>query len=187
MIPCSPVFVLAMFVASSTVLDSGAATRHSPLPAAGPLHFEKCARSGVPIRLTASDAREILGEPAALTDSATVVSRHAVSFSCSYHAVRSDSVTGKKGGIYFMYEKYGDAAAAAKAYAAIHSANQGHDGVRPLSGLGDEAYFHSDNENFYFLLARKGPHLIRMKVNKITRFTSLEAFHRIASGMVAAL
>ena len=56
-----------------------------------------------------------------------------------------------------------------------------------IHDLGDEAYFHSDGENFYFILVRKGLKMIRMKVNKITSNTSVAEFNRVARKITEAL
>jgi hypothetical protein len=46
--------------------------------------------------------------------------------------------------------------------------------------MGDEAYFHSDGQNFYFIIVRIGKRLFRIKVNKVTSHTSLNEFKRVS-------
>ena len=53
--------------------------------------------------------------------------------------------------------------------------------------MGDEAYFHSDGQNFYFIIVRKGEKMFRIKVNKITSTTSLKEFNMIAKNITASL
>ncbi|MGV8093724.1 MAG: hypothetical protein AB2L24_17840, partial [Mangrovibacterium sp.] len=72
-------------------------------------------------------------------------------------------------------------------YASIKTANEGHEGIKILDDIGDEAYFHSDGENFYFILVRKGEKVLRMKVSKITGKTSLNQFNLIARNITASL
>lgn len=125
------------------------------------------------------DAEKILGEPAQLGDSATNIKNGIVIYSCSYIAKANDMETGKNGAIYFMLEEYVQIDSVKKTYSSIKTSNE-HSGIKTLNDLGDEAYFHSDNENFYFILVRKGTKMVRMKVNKITTNTSLEEFNAIA-------
>ena len=49
----------------------------------------------------------------------------------------------------------------------------------PLTDVGSEAYFHSDGENFLFVLIRNENFMIRMKVNKTTSHTDEAAFTEV--------
>ena len=86
-----------------------------------------------------------------------------------------------------MIEQYSKELAAKNAYNGIKVANQNHEGVKTLQNIGDEAYFHSDNENFYFILVRKGKLMFRIKVNKITSKTSLDKFHQVSKRIADSL
>ena len=127
-----------------------------------------------------SDAEKILGEPANLSDSSAAIKKDTFEIKTTYTANVKDSKTGKIGNIYFMIEEYNEVAAAKNAYNIIKVANANHQGVKVLQGIGDEAYFHSDGSNFYFVLVRKEKIMFRMKVNKITSHTSLDAFNMVA-------
>ena len=129
---------------------------------------------------TKSDAEKILGEPAHLTDSSFSVSRDTTEFRCTYTANAADLKTGKTGNIYFLSEHYTSISIAKTVYSFIKKGNENHEGVKVIHDLGDEAYFHSDGENFYFILVRKGQKMIRMKVNKTTSTTSESEFNRVA-------
>jgi len=65
-------------------------------------------------------------------------------------------------------------------YHDIKTANEDHEGITTLTDLGDEAYFHTDSENFYFIMVRKGVIVFNMKVNKITSLTSRDEFNNVA-------
>jgi hypothetical protein len=136
--------------------------------------------------LTLADAEKILGEPAYLKDSSSTRNNNAYTFSSSYMATARDPENGKTGAIYFLYEKYNDDAAAHKKYLDIKTANADN-GIKERGDLGDEAYFHSDGTNFYFMMIRKGPYVLTMKVNKITRKTSLDEFNKVAGELVQRL
>jgi len=136
---------------------------------------------------TKTDAEKILGEPAHLTDSASSVRQDTIEYRCTYTADTPDLKTGKRGNIYFMWDQYADTSIAKSLYSFFKKANETHEGVKVIHDLGDEAYFHSDGENFYFILVRKGLKMIRMKVDKITSNTSVAEFNRVARKIIKAL
>lgn len=115
-----------------------------------------------------------------LTDSASAIHKNISQFNSTYTANSPDKKSGKTGNIYFMFEAYPDVASAHEAYSSIKKANEDHEGIETLTGYGDEAYFHSDNENFYFMLIRKDKSMIRLKVNKLTSKTSPKEFKAIS-------
>jgi len=136
---------------------------------------------------TLSDAESILGEKAHLSDSASAIEGDVATYKCAYTANSKDPKTGKTGVIYVMFEEYAQVSSAKKAYSSIKTSNENHEGVKVLPDMADEAYFHSDGKNFYFILARKGVKMLRMKVNKTTATTSLNQFNLIARKVTAAL
>ncbi|HLG03135.1 MAG TPA: hypothetical protein VI731_06030 [Bacteroidia bacterium] len=133
------------------------------------------------------DAESILGEPVHLSDSSS--GRREAIFICkkAFIANRPDTISGKTGAVYFMIEHYNNLIEAKQKYASIKKANRKHKGIKVLNDVGDEAYFHSDGENFYFILVRKFNRVLTMKVNKITTYTSLDAFNAVARRIAAAL
>ena len=103
---------------------------------------------------TLPDAEKILGEPAHLADSSTAHREDALVYQCSYKANSEDVKSKKTGVVYFLVEQYNKVSSAQKKYSFIKTANENH-GIKVLNDLGDEAYFHTDGENFYFIMARK--------------------------------
>ena len=136
---------------------------------------------------TVADAAKILGEAAQLTDSSSMLKEGVATYKCAFFAKSTDEKTGKNGAVYFMLEQYDNTASAAREYASIKKSNENHEGVKPLQHLGDEAYFHSDGKNFYFILVRKAEKMFRMKVNKITSKTSVDSFNKVAKKITDAL
>lgn len=136
--------------------------------------------------LTLPDAEKILGKKAQLTTDSSSIGEGISTRSCAYTALEKDPVSGKPTAVYFMSEQYSRAAAAQKVYAGIFDSNKNHAGIQVLSNLGDEAYFHG-SEHFYFILVRKGAHMFRMKVNRVTRNTSLDEFNAVAKKMAQSL
>ncbi len=134
-----------------------------------------------------SDAELILGEKAYLSDSSSTTKKDTLEIKRAYTANSEDSKTSKTGVIYFMIEEYSKESSAKEAYRFFKTANEKHEGVRTVNNMGDEAYFHSDGTNFYFILVRKGKIMFRMKVNKITSHTSLSGFNQVSKKMADAL
>lgn len=134
-----------------------------------------------------SDAEKILGEQAHLTDSSSTIKEDTLEYKCTYTANSKDLKTGKTGVVYFLFEQYAKVSIAEEVYSSIRAANENHEGFKVLHDMGDEAYFHSDGQNFYFILVRKGEKMLRMKVNKTTSTTSLDEFNLIAKDITYSL
>jgi len=135
---------------------------------------------------TLPDAIRILGEPAHLSDSSTTTNAGILTYRCSFTANSKDEKSGKTGVVYLLFEHYNQVDSAKKKYTFIKTANKDH-GITVLHDLGDEAYFHTDKTNFYFVMARKGRKVFNMKVNKITSSTSLDEFNKVAKQITDAL
>ena len=140
-----------------------------------------CGGSAQPGPLIAlGDATAILGEACHLADSSTTRAGAVQRRQLTYTADADEAGTGRRGNLYVMIEDYDAVTAAREKYASIKTANEDHEGIEVLDDLGDEAYFHSDGENFLFIMVRKGTMVFNMKVNKLTRSTSREAFIGLA-------
>jgi hypothetical protein len=132
------------------------------------------------------DAEEILGETARLQDSSTQWDGKVVTYRCTYTTLVTPRDGKKKRVIYFLFEEYRDADDAHTIYSGFKKANQNHSGLETIN-LGDEAYFHSDGKNFYFVMARKGRRMFRIKATKIGSPTSVDGFNLIAGRIMAQL
>jgi hypothetical protein len=135
---------------------------------------------------TLSDAEKILGEATHVEDSTVSQTSEATNYSAAYKANAIDPKTTKTGAIYIMLQQYTETSAAQNRYSFVKTANE-KNGIQTLENVGDEAYYHSDNQNFYFIMARKGTRMLTIKVNKITSHTSKEEYNRIARQLVASL
>ena len=137
--------------------------------------------SAVAIKLlTLPGAERIMGEQANLTCNTFFKNGDTLEYKCDYTAPLKDEKTGKIGKLYFMYEVYSSSVSAKNAYSAIYQANKKHEGVKIETGLGDEAYYHTDGTGFYFYLVRKNQKMFRMKLNKITSHSSESEFKAVA-------
>ena len=133
-----------------------------------------------------ADADKIMGQPTHLADSSSKVEMLMSSYLCGYKTDVKDSNTGKTGVVYFLFERYQKIPDARKKYADIMMAHIPH-GIEDISDLGDEAYYHTDGTNFYFIMVRKGKNVFNIKVNKITSATSLNEFKKTANRIAASL
>jgi hypothetical protein len=172
-----PVYILAL-------IGLFASCRKAPANANGPCVIETDSVAIASKLLTLADAEKIMGEPAKLTCNSFIKKGDTLEYTCDYTALSQDAITGKTGKLYFMYEIYGGAAAAANAYASIYQANSGHPGVEVVYGLGSEAYYHSDGTGFYFFLVRKNEKMFRLKLNKVTSHSSVAEFKQAATRIV---
>jgi hypothetical protein len=129
--------------------------------------------------LTLTDAERILGEEGHLDEAVSYLDGNTKVYSSKYSSNKKDEKSGKTGALYFMIEEYENIEAARISYESIRAANERAAGVVPLSGVGSEAYFHSDGENFLFVLIRNENFMIRMKVNKTTSHTDEAAFREV--------
>jgi len=139
------------------------------------------------IYFSQADAELILGEKAFLSDSSSTIKKDTLEIKRAYTANSIDQKTGKTGVIYFMIEEYNQEASAKNAYDFFKTANEKHEGIKIVHDMGDDAYFHSDGKNFYFILVRKGKKMFRIKVNKITSNTSLKDFNLVSKRIADAL
>jgi hypothetical protein len=132
-----------------------------------------------------NDAEKILGEPAVITENNTSTQANIKATRLTYKSKAAQ--TEKSGGLYFLLEEYKLITDAKTKYSFIQASNENNPGFKPLTDVGDEAYYHSDGENFYFIMARKGTKVVTMKVNKITKTTSEDAFMETAKAIVTRL
>ena len=129
--------------------------------------------------LTLTDAERILGEEGHLDEAVSYLDGNTKVYSAKYSSNQQDEKSGKTGTLYFMIEEYENIEAARSSYESIRASNERAAGVVPLAGVGSEAYFHSDGENFLFVLIRNENFMIRMKVNKTTSHTDKAAFREV--------
>jgi len=126
--------------------------------------------------LAKADAEKILGLPARQTESETFTKDNVLQHKCSWKATQKDL----NSNLYYLDEHYNNAESAHKVFEEIVVSNRNNPGqTRPE--IGDEAWLHSDGTNFCLLMVRKGNKIIRMKVNKLTKETSIEEMKRIAT------
>jgi hypothetical protein len=130
--------------------------------------------------LPLSSAEEVMGEKAFITDSSTTVTKDATRFYCGFSGIGKDEKSGNTGKFYFLFEDYKSLEEAKKRYSDTYLANKDHEGIKVANEIGDEAYFHSENSHFYFVMVRKGNKVFDLKVNKVTSKTSAEKFEKLA-------
>lgn len=133
------------------------------------------------------DAERILGRPALQTMQNEEDSGSVKVFRCAYSMVRPENTTGPESNLYFMFEEYEKITAAEKTFAVIVSQNTGMRGFHQLPGFGDEAILQTDNRNFQLIIVRKSGKIIRIKVNRITSTTSMDAMKAITKGIVESM
>jgi hypothetical protein len=138
-------------------------------------------------KLTQQEAEQILGASCQLKDSQTLPEHGGHTYKSTYQTDADNALSGKVSTLYFMFESYGQEAEAAQTFRKFRESNQTHAGFELMPNLGDEAFFHTDKENFCLIIARKGNEMIRLKVNKVTDKTSLPELKKVAGDLLARI
>lgn len=92
---------------------------------------------------------------------------------------------GKITNLYYMFERYANEALAVKTFGGFRDGNRNSPGFIFLNDVGDEAFYHTDNEGFALIVARKSDRMIRIKVNKLTARTSKADMHLVAKDIIS--
>jgi hypothetical protein len=140
----------------------------------------------ISVLFSRDDAEKVTGEPMYSTGGSTQLEHGVLNYRYAYSAHSNVDGTERPSAIYFLLGHYGHPGLAEVKYHATKSANEGL-GIETLDSLGDEAYFHTDSRNFYFIMVRKGDKLFNLKVNKITASTSLGEFHALARKIASGI
>jgi len=184
MSPVNYLMVSTILFCGCTNPDDNKSSKKSSVPLTDSIPITKSPGQKAPffnqVYFSKQDAEKILGEKAFLSDSSSTTKKDTLECKSAYTAYSKDPKKDKTGVIYFMIEQYKDDSSAKSAYTAIKVANETHEGVKTVHDMGDEAYFHTDKQNFYFILVRKANRMFRIKVNKITSHTSLNEFNRVS-------
>jgi len=121
---------------------------------------------------TRADAERIMGSATHATDSVIKQEANSSSYLCGFKTNKADPQSGKIGATYFLFEDYKNIDGAAARYKDVYVSNK-NNGIKPVEHLGDEAFYHTDNENFDLMMVRKAHYVFNIKVNKRTSTTSL--------------
>ncbi|MCP9761334.1 hypothetical protein [Lacihabitans soyangensis] len=131
-------------------------------------------------KLTIQEAERILGETCQLIESGneTKVGGH------KYKSTHIGSSNANHA-LYFIFESYESELSANKTFDEFKMSNQTSSGFEKIEDIGDEAFFHTDKENFGLVIARKGNEIVRLKVNKLSSRTSISELKKVASEIIA--
>jgi hypothetical protein len=137
--------------------------------------------------LSRIEAEKILGRSVELVTNSWTFTADLTRFDCTYQALANDPGDERAINLYFLLEEAADETEARRIYADIWNSNRNHRGIEVLSGIGDEAYRHSDNANFHFVMARKGKFTIRLKINRTSETTSPEELKAFAKKVIGKI
>lgn len=138
-------------------------------------------------KITNEEASRILGEPCHETATESTSQAFGHQFKSTFTAKSSSEKQSKTVALYYMFESYKDETSAKNAFAIFRESNEDSKGFELLNNLGDEAFFHTDNENFCLTIARKNNELIRLKVNKLTKKTSTSELKKVAENLLSRI
>ncbi len=137
--------------------------------------------------LAQTDAEKVLGQTAKLTESSSENKNGVTKFRCTYTANTIDSKTNKTGNLYYLLEEFENADSSEKTYSDILKQNENTPGLKKINNIGDQAFLHTDNENFLIIISREDNKILRLKVNKVTSMTSLNELQNISKTITATL
>jgi hypothetical protein len=88
----------------------------------------------------------------------------------------------------YVLEEFQNADSSRKAYANILAQNENMLGSKKFNEIGDQAFLHTDNENFLMIISRKDNKILRLKVNRrLTSMTSLNELQNVSKAIIEAL
>jgi hypothetical protein len=138
--------------------------------------------------LSQSDAEKILGLSAHLSADSSEIDNHIIKHRCTYTANDKHPSRNKGSNLYYLLEEYSNTSDAEKSFKYILLHNEGMPGIHGLSGVdADEAFIQTDTVNFQLIMARKSDKIIRLKVNKLTPFSSLVEMMRATKNIMDQL
>jgi hypothetical protein len=154
-----------------------------------PLHTNDLSDTSVVFNAvpTKIDIEKILGQTARLTEEKKEIKDNLIKRSLTYTSLENEPETNRAVNLHYTLTKYADSTLSKKAYVDILKSNSNLPGQTSLTGIGNEAWYHSDNENFSVIIVRKGDKLLLMKINKMTKKFSLEALKTVTNRIVSAL
>ena len=133
------------------------------------------------------EAEKILGRPAHLSSHSAETKDQIIKYRYTYTANDRETDQNRQSNLFYMVEEYESPSAAEKAFRYIISQNAGMQGMSVLKGYGDEAIIQTDNDHFQLIIVRKSKRMIRLKVNKVTKTTSLEELKKVTTKITGEL
>lgn len=131
-------------------------------------------------KLTIQEAERILGETCELKESGNETKNGGHKYK-STHIGNSSA----NHALYFIFESYESELSADKTFDDFKESNQSFQGFENIENIGNEAFFHTDKENFGLIIAREGNEIIRLKVNKLNTKTSISELKKVAADIIA--
>ncbi|MCP9747191.1 hypothetical protein [Lacihabitans sp. CS3-21] len=145
------------------------------------IHFSKTKEIGFGgHKLTLQEAERILGETCELKESGNESKNDGHKY-MSTHIGQSSA----NHALYFIFESYENELSAKKTFEDFRLSNQSLRGFETIENIGNEAFFHTDKENFGLIIACKGNEIIRLKVNKLNGKTSISELKKVAADIIA--
>jgi hypothetical protein len=164
-----------------------------PLLAAAPI-TPASGGPGEPLKschiLTAADAERILGQPVRLTRDDAGLEGEKRRCWLTYTGVSKDGATGEDCNLNFLLEqneKNPSTEQARQVLASTRASNSHDQVITGLPGIGDEAFLFGDIPSVYFIMARKGPVVIRLQIKQATATVSLPELKAFAAKVARQL
>ncbi len=137
---------------------------------------------GLPLgghNLTLNEAAAILGEPCQQLEQTSSSPNGGHQFKTRFMADNHSKAV-----LYYQFDSYKDEKDAKSEFEIFQKGNSGMPGFQNLTGLGSEAFFQTDKQNFSLIIARKSNEIIRLKVSKLTASYSEQQLHQVAAAVL---
>jgi hypothetical protein len=129
-----------------------------------------------------ANAEKLLGQNITATDTDEAAKNGSRRWGCTFSTASGE--VGPR--LFFMLIKDASEEAAKTEFESIRKSNKKHTGFEEWPGVADEAVVHTDGQNFQFLMVRKGPSTIRIKVSN-SKDISLDELKAITVSLAAKL
>ncbi|MBL7828581.1 MAG: hypothetical protein JNJ57_18245 [Saprospiraceae bacterium] len=130
--------------------------------------------------LSVYDAEKIFGGPAALTENTIVRKNDSQLYKCAYVAQGQDLMAGRPSVLDLSLEEFNADGSASVLFGNLRKEYESEAGFQTVFNLGSEAFFTSDNQNYYYILIRKNNKLLGLSLKKIPNSGALESFKMAA-------
>jgi hypothetical protein len=137
-------------------------------------------------QLSLADVSAILGQNAVLSSQKDSTS--AAGFYVKINRTYTTNILVKskiiESNLFYIFEQNINILEASKKMESYIDSNNSLLGYKTLNGLGQKAFLQTDNYNFCIIVAQKNEFIIRLKVNKLTPKTNIDALLKVGKDLI---
>jgi len=138
-------------------------------------------------KLKLAAAERIMGETCILKEDSARQLNGGHEYKMTFLTKASQANTDRPNALYYLFTSYRDEKSAKDRFNDVFESNKNHQGFEKLQHLGDEALFHSDDANFMLIMARQKNEIVAIKVNKISKKSSIEELKKVTEELIKSI